>query len=80
MYTMKEMQEHALQELKDYFTLPYEIQVKYTPIFTPYSVKFFYITNVSEDKYRNILTGDVLRTEDGRLFTFEEILREENNK
>ena len=89
--TQKQMwEEHAIEELKEYFALPYAIQKKYAPMYSPGLMQFLYLENVSEkinerklikeklDKGK--LSGDVLRTKDGRLFTLEDIKIKENIK
>lgn len=83
--TIQQLQELAILELTNYFKLPYEVQRKYAPMFSPYAVKFLYLENVSEKISKRKLNkgklkGDVLRTEDGRLFTSLDIVLKELKK
>ena len=80
-------QDHAIEELKEYFSLPYVIQKKYAPVYSPRLLQFFYLENVNEKRKgkKGKITGtkgkhegDVLRTEDGKLFTIEDIKTREN--
>lgn len=83
----QELQEKAIEELRTYFALPYAIQRKYAPMYSPGLLKFMYLENVSEKINERKLSkgkldkgelkGDVLRNKEGRLLTLEDIIKKE---